>query len=187
MEKRNPPISPEYSIAELTRRLARGEEEAFRMFHKRYFDRLREFLLVVARGNEDEAAEALQQAMLRVARHAREFDSEEAFWSWLKAVARSAARDGGRKRGRYGALLRRFAIFAGDGGGEEDALGGLLDECLAELAEDERRLVAGKYIDGMRVRELAAAAGLTEKAVESRLGRIRAELRNRVMEKLRRL
>ena len=77
-------------VAELTRRLASHDEEAFREFHARYFDRLYQFLLVVARGQEHEAQEALQETLLRIARHARRFDDEDAFWCWLKAVARNA-------------------------------------------------------------------------------------------------
>ena len=191
VEKQDTPISSELAIPELTRLLARGDEGAFREFHSRYFDRLHRFLLVVARGNEDEAGEAVQQTMLRVAKYAREFESDDEFWSWLKAVARSAARDSGRKRGRYEALLRRFAIFAlpdrADNGPGADLLADLLEESMGELPEEDRKLITEKYLDGMRIRELAADAGLTEKAVETRLGRIRAELRNTVLEKLRRL
>ena len=71
---------------------------------------LYQFLLVVSRGQEHEAREALQEMLLRVARSARVFDDEEAFWCWLKAVARNAARDGGRKQRRYLALLERFSL-----------------------------------------------------------------------------
>jgi RNA polymerase sigma factor (sigma-70 family) len=97
-------------VVSLTSRLASGEEEAFREFHALYFDRLYQFLLVVARGQEHEAQEALQETMLRVARYARGFETEEAFWSWLKVVARSAARDAGRKQRRYLRLLQNFAL-----------------------------------------------------------------------------
>src|SRR4051812_36784633 len=95
----------------LTRKLAAGEERAFAEFHARYFDRLYQFLLVVTRGQEQEAQEALQQTLLRVARYARAFESEDAFWCWLKAVARSTARDAGRKQQRYWALLARFSLW----------------------------------------------------------------------------
>src|SRR5437588_8977873 len=76
-------------VAQLTRRLAAADENAFRDFHAQYFDRLFHFLLVVCQGQEQEAQEALQQTLLRVVRYVRAFDSEEVFWSWLKAVARS--------------------------------------------------------------------------------------------------
>src|SRR5262245_11289777 len=98
-------------IAGLTRRLAARDEQAFTEFHGRYFDRLYRFLIVLTRGHEQEAEEALQQTLLRVIRYARPFDSEEAFWCWLKAIARSTVRDAGRKQQRYSALLQRFAFF----------------------------------------------------------------------------
>src|SRR2546421_10268749 len=98
----------------LTRALAKGDEGAFREFHGLYFDRLYRFLIVVSRGQEHEAQEALQETFLRVCRYARPFETEEAFWSWLKTVARNAARDGGRKQSRYLALLQRFALRGQD-------------------------------------------------------------------------
>jgi RNA polymerase sigma-70 factor (ECF subfamily) len=94
----------------LTRRLAAGEEQAFREFHALYFDRLYHFLLAVTRGQEQEAQEALQETLLRLVRHRRVFAEEEVFWCWLKAVARNAARDGHRKNRRYFAALQDFAL-----------------------------------------------------------------------------
>ena len=41
---------------------------------------------------------------------------------------------------------------------------------------EERRLIEGKYLLGETVRELSAPTGLTEKAVEARLGRLRQHL-----------
>ena len=171
--------------AVLTRRLAAVDEEAFRQFHEQYFDRLYQFLLVVARGQEHEAQEALQETLLRVARYAREFETEDAFWCWLKAVARSAARDGARKRRRYFALLERFASYRDDERREDDRLRALLEESLDELDPEDRQLIEGKYLDGDTVKELSAHTGLTDKAVESRLLRLRRHLRVRLMEKLR--
>lgn len=175
--------------AELTRRLAAHDEEAFREFHARYFDRLYQFLLVVARGQEHEAQEALQETLLRVARHARAFDDEEAFWCWLKAVARNAARDGGRKQRRYLTLLERISFRwktaeQGTNDGAESRLQTLLTESLNELSPDERSLVESKYLDGVATKELSSRTGLTEKAVESRLLRLRRQLRERLLKKL---
>ena len=175
-------------IARLTRRLAAGDEEAFRAFHARYFDRLYQFLLAVTGGKEHEAQEALQQTLLKVVRYARVHESEEVFWSWLKAVARSAARDAGRKQRRYAALLERFALFWRNhkaDAGEEENLRDAVEASLGELAAEDRKLIEGKYLDGATVKELCADAGLTEKAVESRLLRLRRELRERMLKKIR--
>ena len=174
------------AIGQLTRGLAAGDEAAFREFHAGYFDRLYRFLLGVAHGQEDEAREAVQQTFLRVLRYARVFESEEVFWSWLKALARSAARDAGRKERRYRALLERFALFRraeiqAPEAPEQDSLGARLEEGLGELAPADRRLVEGKYLEGATVKELAAQTGLSEKAVESRLARLREQLRRRLL------
>ena len=147
------------------------------------------FLLVVTRGQEHEAQEAVQGTMLHVARRARTFQDEEAFWCWLKAVARNAARDGGRKQTRYRALLQRFFLvgepeLSSPRAAAEDRLKTALAESLNELAPEERRLVEAKYLDGAAVRELSTHAGLSEKAIESRLLRLRRWLRERLLKKL---
>ena len=60
----------------------------------------------------------------------------------------------------------------------------LLNESLNELSPDERSLVEGKYLDGVATRDLSGSTGLTEKAVESRLLRLRRHLRERLLKKL---
>lgn len=172
------------ATAVLTRQMAAGDEEAFRQFHQLYFDRLYQFLLGVARGQEQEARDALQETLVRAARAVRPFESEEVFWCWLKAVARNAARDAGRKQNRYFAFLQRFAFHLPSLPAESD-VGAVLEECLVELPPEDRRLIEGKYMEGETVRELSADAGLTEKAVESRLLRLRRLLRERLLQKLR--
>jgi RNA polymerase sigma-70 factor (ECF subfamily) len=177
-------------IPALTTGIHAGNEEAFRQFHALYFDRLYQFLLVVARGNEDEARDALQETLLRVVRYARRFENEDVFWSWLKVVARSSARDGGRKQNRYLGLLRNFTLHWQNFGQSSPAhtepqLEDFLEEALEELNPDERSIIEGKYLQGFTVRELASDTGLTEKAVESRLLRLRRQIREAILKKLR--
>jgi RNA polymerase sigma-70 factor (ECF subfamily) len=182
-----PSERPPGGVAELTRGLAAGREAAFREFHTRYFDRLYQFLLVVTRGQAHAAQDAVQETFLRVTRHAREFEDEEVFWSWLKAIARNAARDVGRKHRRYFALLGKFALRqppAETDGGSAD-LTALLDESLGELTPEERQLVEAKYLSGETVADLAARSGLSEKALDSRLLRLRRLLAEKLLRKLR--
>lgn len=181
------------AIVRLTVALAAGDESAFRQFHDRYFDRLYRFLLVVAGGQEQEAKDALQQTFLRVVKHARVFEDEEALWSWLKVLARSAARDGGRKQRRYSILLQNFAARLNLDSSrqpqhvEEDRLQDALQESMAELEPEERALLEAKYVKGFSVREISAEKQETEKAIESRLGRMRQLLRDKVLKKLSRV
>ena len=177
-------------IASLTAKIRAGDENAFREFHLLYFHRLYQFLLGVARGQEHEAREALQETLLRVVRYARKFDNEEAFWCWLKLVARNAARDGGRKRHRYLGLLQKFALYSQNSAEPSSSsnhppLGELLEESLEELPILDRNIIEAKYLQGATVRELATDTGLTEKAVESRLLRLRHQVRELILKKLR--
>ncbi|MEO5960780.1 MAG: sigma-70 family RNA polymerase sigma factor [Opitutaceae bacterium] len=181
--------TPSPAVVQLTRRLASGNESAFREFHTLYFDRLYRFLLVVTHGQTHAAQDALQETFLRVARHAREFATEEALWSWLRAIARNTARDVGRKQRRYLALLESFSFRHGESPNgatipDENRLRDLLDECLSAIDEPDRTLVAGKYLRGSTVAELAAETGLSEKAVESRLLRTRRTLAENLLAKL---
>ncbi len=176
----------------LTRRMVRGDEAAYRTFYDAYFDRLSRYLLVVTAGDENAAREALQATLVRVVRHIKVFPSEAVFWSWLTVLARSALSDQTRKQRRYLAFLDRFtrhtrAQEAAPDDPEADAqLATLLERSLAELPLDERRLVEAKYFERSPVREIAAERNLSEKAVESRLVRIRQKLKAAVLERLKR-
>jgi RNA polymerase sigma-70 factor, ECF subfamily len=173
------------AIASLTRRLAAGEDDAFRQFQALYFDRLYRFLLVVAHGDETQAREALQETLMRVARHARPFEDEDVFWHWLKAIGRNTARDAARSRRRYLSLLERFTGQSEPPPvGQDNALASALEESVGELEPADRVLIEGKYLDGQTVRELSAQSGLSEKAVESRLLRLRRHLRECILSKL---
>lgn len=170
--------------------MARGDETAFREFYDAYFDRLLRYLLVVTGGNEEAAREALQLALVRVVRHVKPFDAEETFWSWLTVLARSALVDESRKRRRYFAFLERFTRHqetgpdAMDNGAADEQLRELLAGKLTSLPDDERQLVELKYLKHQSVREIAEGLRTTDKAVESRLSRVRRKLKDAVLAEL---
>ncbi|HEX3720922.1 MAG TPA: sigma-70 family RNA polymerase sigma factor [Verrucomicrobiae bacterium] len=177
-------------VSALTRGMSKGDEMAYRIFYDAYFDRLLRYLLVVTAGEEEAAREALQLALVRVTRHIKVFEAEEKFWSWLTVLARSALTDERRKRGRYFAFLRRFAshselegIIKYDGEADE-TLGALLKAKLALLPDDEKQLIEQKYTARRSVREIAEECQTTEKAVESKLSRIRRKLKDAVLMEL---
>lgn len=175
-------------VPALTRRMVRGEDAAYRQFYDAYFDRLSRYLLVVAGGEEEVAREALQATLVRVVRHAKVFPDEAAFWRWLTVLARSAFADEVRKRRRHAAFLDRFTRHAetqlGDDGEADAELLALLGRELAELPPEERELVEQKYLARRPVRALAEAGDTSEKAIESRLVRIRRKLRDAVLRDL---
>ncbi len=166
--------------------MARGDEAAYRAFYDEYYDRLLRYLLVVTRGNEHAAREALQGALVRVVRHVKPFDADDKFWSWLTVLARSALVDESRKQRRWFAFLERFSTHAETQGasvndGEADKmLLELLARNVSALSLDEQDLIARKYVERRSVRDIAGAMKTTEKAVESRLSRVRRKLKDAV-------
>ncbi len=181
--------SPSADFPGLTARMAKGDEMAYRTFYDFYFDRLLRYLLVVTRGDEEAAREALQATLLRVVRHVRVFATEPAFWSWLTVLARSSIVDEARKRRRYLSFLDRFfhkqQVEASAAADDTDAhMVALLEKHLATLAEHERELVEQKYFATASVKEIAADCEQSGKAIDSRLVRIRKKLREAILAEL---
>ncbi len=146
----------------MTQAMAWGSDAAFARFFETYFNRLLRYLLVISRSDEDAARDALQDTMTRVAKHVRRFDDEQAFWDWLVVLARSAARDAGRKQTRYRKLLSCFFQNSETGAGpapeiphSEDRMNEALEAALGSLPEQDRVLIEQKYFLGASVREIA--------------------------------
>lgn len=163
---------------------------AWRIFYNAYFDRLWRYLLVVTHGNEDAAREALQAALVRVARHVKVFPDESTFWSWLTVVARTAFADETKKQRRYLSFLDRFTsqarveLDSKTDSHTDDQLGKLLESHVKSLPPDEQHLVELKYFKRRAVREIADELQTTEKAVESKLSRIRKKLKDAMLTEL---
>jgi len=177
-------------VASLTRRMADGDEAAYRTFYDAYFDRLSRYLLVVPTGDEDKTREALQSALVRVVRHIKCFPDDDAFWRWLTVLARSALSDQSRKRRRYVAFLERFTQharvehFVAEDHQADAKLLTLLERVMGGLPVEERDLVERKYFARHSVREIAEEFQASEKAVESRLARVRRKLRDTLLTEL---
>ena len=161
----------------LTVRLARGDEDAWRVFHARYFDRLHRYLLTVAHGHEDAAADALQATFVKAVRHVHRFEEEAQLWRWLALIARGVLIDLARRNSRYNAVLARFTEEPDGEKTGDNEWKELLPESLAKLPPADRALLAARYDAGTSLFDIAATHGTTPKAVESRLARIRTRLK----------
>jgi len=174
-------------LGALTSRLVAGDEAAWTAFHEAYAPRLFRYLLVVTGGREDLAAEALQKTWIRCVRHIRRFESEEALWSWLTVLARSALADEHRRQSRFAGFLQRvwesvsFQEPKAPPGALDPEPEALLELALDQLSADDRALIEARYFDRRAIRDLAEDSGTTEKAMESRLARLRGELREQVL------
>lgn len=175
------------ALASLTARMARQDEAAFVEFLNIFRDRLFRYAIVLNRGDEENAKEAMQQTMVRVVRHIRTFDDEDIFWSWLTRIIRSVVIDDARKRTRHRTLLDRFFGQRRTPQAEHvsttdsPTLLNRLEARLPELSPSNADLIRRKYFLGETSREIAVHLNTTEKAIESRLVRIRRRLRESIL------
>ena len=180
-------VAAALDIQDLTRAVRRGDAEAFSRLYDLYSFRLYKFLLVLARGDENEAREACQAVFIKLAKRCDAFEDERRLWAWLCVLAKNTFVDHCRARQRRNRFVSLDELSTEPIGRvtPEHQLGELLREALAALPPDERELIQAAYVDKRPLRELADEAGQTYKAVESQLARLRRKLKEQLLEELR--
>jgi len=174
------------NLRELTKGICRGDEAAFTRFYDRYSLRLYQHLLVLAKGNEGEAREVLQTVVVKLARKFKVFEEERRMWGWLCRLARNSYVDlcRVRQRERRFISLETHETELAEPRESEHRLSASLNHALEQLTAEERELMRAAYVDECPLQELAVAWGLTYKAVESRLGRLRRKLKANLLNHL---
>ena len=154
----------------------------------------------VLTGSAADAEDAAQEAFVKAYLALDRFRADAPFRPWLLAIVGNEARNRVRSRVRREGLAER-ALHAVRGGPahrapeggvspgaaavtpspELEALAGETQAevraALATLREDERRVVAGRFLLGLSERETAAALGIPEGTAKSRLNRALARMR----------
>ena len=176
----------------LAARVHAGDEAAFSELHRQYAARLQRYALVMARGNEHVASETVQNTFLRAIRSLRTAADDDALWCWLAKAARCAAADAARREQRRFAFLAKLTALwtaappppAED---PETLWHQALEAALEKLPAEDRALLHARYTERAPLTEIAARTGTTDRAIESRLARLRASLRSAIRLHLTRL
>lgn len=132
-------------------------------------------------GSRGNAEDVLQQTNLALWRKASQFDAEADFLPWAITFARfeimAFLRDNGRDRMLFdtdvvemmtGVAAEQVAPIAR----RQEAL----RKCLKQLGNDQRAMLAQKYVQGMRIKDIGLHSDRSEDAVKSLLLRIRRQL-----------
>ena len=187
MSKPQDPPAGGPNLRALTRAVRRGDAEAFSRFYDLYSFRLYKYPFVLAQGDENQAKEVCQAVLIKLTKRFKVFDDERQLWAWLTTLTRNAFIDHCRAQQRRNRLVSLDALPAAVGieRDPEHRLAELLRENLASLPPEERELIQAAYVDERPLQELADESGQTYKALESRLGRLRYKLKERLLENLR--
>ena len=165
--------------------IARGDENAFERLYERYQRRLLRLALVLGRGNELLAHDAVQGTFIVAAEKLRRVDGEEHLWNWLAQVARQQIARACRQRKRDPAVVSVEELSGPAVAAEPDTqLEEILDAALASLDPEESQIIGRFYFDRLSQKEIAAELHITPKAVSSRLERARARLRLLIAKKM---
>lgn len=170
------------SDAELLAQHVAGDPDAFTTLVRRHRDRLWAVALRTT-GDPEDAADALQDALISAFRRADQFRGESAVTTWLHRIVVNAALD----RMRRAAVRPAVSLPQGEDGitldipDQHDAMGQredqlVITQALADLPEDQRQAVVLVDIEGYSVEEAASIIGCPAGTVKSRCSRGRSKL-----------
>jgi RNA polymerase sigma-70 factor (ECF subfamily) len=181
------------SDAPLVQRVCAGEEAAFSEFFALYFPRLYRFAIARLNGNADATEEIVQRTLIRGIDRLRTYRGDAALLTWLCTLCRHEIAEWIEREGR-GRLVSlsdeqevsRLALdrlAARDSDDPDDALHRhevrrLVHSALDHLPDPYGDVLEWKYLEDLRVDEIAGRLGLGYKAAESLLTRARAAFRD---------
>lgn len=173
---------PEVPDKELLRRHTAGDPDAFTELFRRHRDRLWAVALRTV-SDPEEAADALQDAMISAFRNAGQFRGDSAVTTWLHRVVVNACLDRIRRRS-----VRQADPLPEDDRAAELAAGNQPDAAevrelrmdvltaLRELNEDQRAAIVLVDMEGYSVEEAASILACAPGTIKSRCARGRARL-----------
>lgn len=162
--------------AELLRAHVDGDPDAFAELVRRHRDRLWAVAMRTL-GDREEAADAVQDALLSAYRSADRFRGDSAVTTWLHRIVVNACLDRARRRQARPTLELSEATVPATWGGEPppDTVVAVHD-ALAQLPLDQRVVLVLLDMYGYPVAEIAAMLGVAEGTVKSRAARARARM-----------
>lgn len=164
--------------------LLRGrDEQGVEQLLARYGPLMR-YVIAPILPNAQDREECLCEAALLVWNKIDAYDSQKGSWTtWLTVLTRNAALN--RARGQRGGAEELSDRLPSEEDSPEEALLrkerlAVLREAIRRLPREEQRLFYRKYYYCQPTAQMAAELGMTERAVEGRLYRIRRKLRERL-------
>jgi RNA polymerase sigma-70 factor (ECF subfamily) len=184
------PRSPETELPFLIRQARAGDPSAFERLAGSYRDRIYRWALVRT-GDEDDAEDATQEALVRLHRGLEKFDGRSRFETWLYSVVRSATADVQRRKAKSLRLRARFATWgspetAADplpvvDGLEVRRIGALVKVFLEALPARQREAMDLVDLQGVGQAEAAERLGVSPATLRTHLFRARRAIRARLL------
>lgn len=175
-------LQTEADRAALLRAIAmHGDRAAFISLFEFYAPRIKALAMRFGLG-ADAAEDVVQDAMLAVWRRAAQFDPDRgAASAWVFTIATNARIDLQRRSGRLAAAEPIDAdspLLAVDAAAMDSGDAARVERCVAELPEDQRRIIHLSFFSDLPHGEIARRLGLPLGTVKSRIRLAMGKLRN---------
>jgi RNA polymerase sigma-70 factor (ECF subfamily) len=176
------PPAGEAGPAETIQEVLHGEPDAFRTLVERHAPAVFALCRRLLNGNPHDAEEVTQETFFNAYRYLHRLVDRRRFQPWLYQIARSLCRD---RRRRWAveqralaacreSILARQRAAVGSSGDHE------VTEALAELPEDERRVLGLRYFEGLSYNELSNRLNLSHSQVDHLIRKARGRLARRL-------
>jgi RNA polymerase sigma-70 factor (ECF subfamily) len=156
------------------------DEVAFRDWYDRVLPRVYRYLLSRCDGDVSVAEDLTWQTMVHAIRDRHRFDGRTHVVTWLCSIGRIHLVDHYRHEGRGTPRFARLVDEVPRGVSPAWKAGEArlaVESALATLELDQRLALVFRYLDGLAVRDVAAALGRSESSTESLLARARDAFR----------
>ena len=183
------PASEPGDAAHLTAAVASGDPDALARFYGAWFDRMVGMARRASGRDEAFCLDAVQESFVKMIRKMKRIESDEALVVWVRRVVTRTAydmiREETRRAGReaHGARERSGEASAVDAGAIADTERlSWLERELATLDSQEAEMMLARHRFGWTLRAIGARFGLSVGAVDGRLTRIAAGIRERAQD-----
>jgi RNA polymerase sigma-70 factor (ECF subfamily) len=151
-----------------------GDREAFDQLLRRHQPMIWALCRRIV-GDDHQAADAAQEAMISIVKNLARFDGRSSLRTWIYRVATNAALDEVRRRGRRPQLLnddeilRRAAVVTHGGDAVDDRM--VVEAVLAQLPADFRAAVVLRDVVDLDYAHIAEVLNVPPGTVRSRIAR----------------
>ena len=168
-----------------------GNTALFELLMRRYNERLYRTARAITR-DDREAEDVMQQAYVNAYANLRQFRGQAQFSTWLMRIAINEALARVRRRGRYepfedDPMDERIVPLRSAPDPERQAFAGelrdLLEWAIDALPPGAREVFMLRDVEGLNTADTAAALGVSEDVVKTRLSRARTALRRSLLER----
>lgn len=157
------------------RRCKAGDREAFRALAEQYERMLFGIAYLITR-DRDLAADAVQEALVKMWKHLPSLRAENGLKAWLVRILVNEVKQQGRKKQVPTVPIERASELTDGADGiememERDELRETVRKALRMLPHQQGKAIVLRYFGGLTITEIALAMGCREGTIKSRLSR----------------